>query len=218
MKKIQKLEAVDVPIADLELHPHNARQGDVGAIMQSLEAHGQFRPIVVQKSRMRVIAGNHTTQAAQLIGMETISAVLLDVDDDQALRILLADNQTGDLATSDKSILADLLEGLIGSEFGLEGTGFTGDDLDDLLVEFEPETIIEDVKEVEPIQNLPKITKPGDVWILGRHKLICGDSTTHETYRDLLTNEQVDLIFTDPPYNVATRARPLTASPFRTTT
>ena len=203
MKKIQKLEAVDVPIADLELHPHNARQGDVGAIMQSLSAHGQFRPIVVQKSRMRVIAGNHTTQAAQLIGMETISAVLLDVDDDQALRILLADNQTGDLATNDKSILADLLEGLIGSEFGLEGTGFTGDDLDDLLVEFEPETIIEDVKEVEPIQNLPKITKPGDVWILGRHKLICGDSTTHETYRDLLTNEQVDLIITDPPYNVA---------------
>jgi DNA modification methylase len=203
VKKITRLEAVDVPVGDLELHPHNARQGDIGAIMQSLEAHGQFRPIVVQKSRMRVIAGNHTLQAAQLVGMKTISAVLLDVDDDQALRILLADNQTGDQATNDPAILADLLEGLIHSDLGLEGTGFTGDDLDDLLVEFEPEIIIEDVKEVEPIQNLPKITKPGDVWILGRHRLICGDSTTHEAYRDLLTNEQVDLIITDPPYNVA---------------
>ena len=203
MQKIKRLEVVDVAIADLELHPHNPRQGDIGEIMQSLEAHGQFRAIVVQKSRMRICAGNHTTQAAQLLGWKTIAAHVLDIDDDQALRILLADNQTGDQATNDPAILADLLEGLIGSEYGLEGTGFTGDDLDNLLTEFEPEHIIEDIKEVDAIENLPKITKPGDVWILGRHKLICGDSTTHETYQALLSNHQVDLIITDPPYNVA---------------
>jgi len=203
MKKIQKLEAVDVPIADLELHPHNARQGDVGAIMQSLSAHGQFRPIVVQKSRMRVIAGNHTTQAAQLSSMKTISAVLLDVDDDQALRILLADNQTGDQATNDPSILADLLEGLIHSDFGLEGTGFTGDDLDQLIADFDLESIVEVKEDPEPVA-LPEnpVTKVGDVWILGRHRLVCGDSTTSSTTSCLLQGKLADLLFTDPPYGV----------------
>jgi site-specific DNA-methyltransferase (adenine-specific) len=199
MKKIQKLEAVDVPIADLELHPHNARQGDVGAIMQSLEAHGQFRPIVVQKSRMRVIAGNHTTQAAQLSGMKTISAVLLDVDDDQALRILLADNQTGDQATNDPSILADLLEGLIHSDFGLEGTGFTGDDLDQLIADFDLEPMAE-VKEeqIEVMEPPPNpVTKPGDVWLLGPHRLICGDS---QKILKTLPNQSAALVATDPPY------------------
>jgi len=207
MKKVDRLDIKRIKLSDTKQHPHNPRQGDVGAIVQSLEAHGQYVPIVVQASTMHIIKGNHTAQAARILGLDEIEAVILDVDDDQALRIMLADNQTGDLATNDKSILADLLESLIGSEFGLGGTGFTGDDLDELLVEFEPETIIEDIKEIEPIQNLPKITKPGDIWILGRHKLICGDSTTHETYRDLLINEPVDLIITDPPYNVAYQGR-----------
>lgn len=139
MKKLTRLEVEDVNIKELELHPDNVRHGDIGAIMQSLEAHGQFRAIVVQKSRMRVCAGNHTTQAARLLGWDAIAAHVLDVDDDQALRILLADNQTSDLATNDEQGLIDTLKALVESEMGLDGTGFDEDDLDALNFDFMPE-------------------------------------------------------------------------------
>lgn len=139
MKQHDGLKMTRVTVANLIPHPHNPRQGDVGAIMESMKAHGIYAPIVVQKSSNIIIKGNHTAQAAQLLGYKEIDAVILDVDDDQALRILLADNQTGDQATNNKGVLTDLLESLINSDFGLQGTGFHGDDLDDLVAEFKPE-------------------------------------------------------------------------------
>jgi len=141
MKQTAKLKIERLKISALELHPQNARQGDVGAICQSLEAHGQYKPIVVQRSKMRVCAGNHTTQAAQALGWTEIDAVVLDVDDDQALRILLVDNRANDLATYDNSVLTDLLEHLVRSDYGLEGTGYDGSDLDDLLADLTPEPV-----------------------------------------------------------------------------
>ena len=141
MKKVSGLKVQKVSTADLVLHPHNARQGDVGAIVQSLEAHGQYRPIVVQKSTMRVLAGNHTLQAAAALGWKEVEATIIDVDDDQALRILLVDNRANDLATYDNTVLTDLLESLVRSDFGLSGSGYDGSDLDDLLAinDFKPQ-------------------------------------------------------------------------------
>ena len=121
MKKIDALKTIQVKITDLNLHPHNPRQGDIGAIMSNIEAHGIYAPIVVQKSTMNVIKGNHTTQAAQNLGYAEVPAILLDIDDDQALRILLSDNQVGDQATNDNAILVDLLESLMTTEYTLQG-------------------------------------------------------------------------------------------------
>lgn len=140
MKPIDKIDIKLIPIKDLELHPLNFRQGDIGEIMLSLKEHGQYKPIIVQKSRMRVCAGNHTLQAAAQLGWTKIAATVIDVDDDQALRILTVDNRTSDLATNDNAILIDLLESMVRSEDGLAGTGFHGDDLDELLMdEVDPE-------------------------------------------------------------------------------
>ena len=133
MKEVSNLKITKVPIEQLSVHPHNARQGDIGAISKSLEEHGQYRPIVVQKSTMRVLAGNHTLQAAAALGWKHVEAVTIDVDDDQALRILLVDNRTNDLADYDNGVLVDLLESLVFTDIGLIGTGFTGSDLDDLI-------------------------------------------------------------------------------------
>lgn len=168
MKKIDQLELIRVKIADLNHHPSNARQGDVGAIIQSLETHGQFRPLVVQQSTMTVLAGNHTLQAAKILGWHEIEVTLIDVDDEQALRILLVDNRSSDLATYNQSHLTDLLESLVRSDFGLEGTGFEGDDLDDLITEFEPEPM--PLEEKEPKTHACpnchytwQVTKDGEV-------------------------------------------------------
>ena len=130
----RKIEYTIVNIDSVEAHPKNVRQGDIGAISESLKAHGQYRPIVVDKRTNRILAGNHTWRAAKALGWQQISAGYVETkDDDEALRILLADNRTTDLASYDDSGLAELLKQLADTEIGLEGTLFDGDDLDALL-------------------------------------------------------------------------------------
>ena len=134
----RKIEYTTVDINSIEAHPKNVRQGDIGAISESLKTHGQYRPIVVDRRTNRILAGNHTWKAAKALGWQQISAGFVETkDDDEALRILLADNRTTDLAVYDDNNLADLLKALAATDTGLEGTLFDGDDLDDLLFKLE---------------------------------------------------------------------------------
>lgn len=130
-----------VELGTVSPHPSNVRQGDIGAISESLRVHGQYRPIVVQKSTGYILAGNHTWRAAEALGWAHVSVVMVDVDDDEALRILLVDNRANDLATYDDFGLSGLLQQLLGSERELEGTGYTADDLDQLLQDIDSEPI-----------------------------------------------------------------------------
>jgi ParB-like chromosome segregation protein Spo0J len=107
-----KLRVETIPVDALTLHPRNPRQGDVGAISESLAAFGQYAPIVVQKSSGHVIAGNHRLLAARALGWKDIQVVRVDVDDQTAERILVADNRTADLATNDDAALTALLADL----------------------------------------------------------------------------------------------------------
>jgi len=122
-----------VSIGDLSTHPRNIRHGDIGAICTSLASHGQYRPIVVQRSTGYILAGNHTYQAARSLGWSDIAVTHVECDDDQALRILLVDNRANDLATYDDSALSDLLKELAATDLGLDGTLYDGDALDDLI-------------------------------------------------------------------------------------
>ena len=129
----------DLPLADLHLLPDNPRQGDIGAVSESMRANGIYQPIIVNRGThtgrpLEVIAGNHRAQAAKALGHETIPAVILDVDDEAATRIALADNRTSDLADYDNDALVAMLQNLP----DLAGTGYDGDDLDDLLRALEP--------------------------------------------------------------------------------
>jgi ParB-like chromosome segregation protein Spo0J len=128
-----KLQTVWVPIGDVRPHPRNVRQGDIGAISQSIKAHGQYRPIVVQRSTGHILAGNHTWKAAKALKCVQVAVTYLDVDDDEAVRIMLIDNRTSDHATYDDDQLAGLLAELSKTPAGFEGTGYSGDDVDDLL-------------------------------------------------------------------------------------
>ena len=134
----RKIEYTIVDINSVETHPKNVRQGDIGAISESLKAHGQYRPIVVDKRTNRILAGNHTWKAAKALGWQQINAGFIETkDEDEALRILLADNRTTDLATYDDTGLAELLKQIAETDTGLLGTMFDGDDLDDLLFKLE---------------------------------------------------------------------------------
>lgn len=131
----EELSHLAVDIDEIQNHPRNVRQGDVGAISESLRDNGQYRPIVVQRSTGFVLAGNHTLKAARALGWKKIAVTYVDCDDQRALRILLADNRTNDLATYDDSGLAELLKELADSETGLAGTMYDGDALDQLLTD-----------------------------------------------------------------------------------
>ena len=136
----RKIEYTIVDIASVESHPKNVRQGDIGAISESLKAHGQYRPIVVDKRTNCILAGNHTWKAAKALGWQQINAGFIETkDDDEALRILLADNRTTDLASYDEAQLANLLKDLANTDEGLTGTAFDGDALDQLLMDLEQE-------------------------------------------------------------------------------
>ena len=134
----RKIEYTIVDINSVQAHEKNVRQGDIGAISESLKAHGQYRPIVVDKRTNRILAGNHTWKAAKALGWQQINAGFIETkDEDEALRILLADNRTTDLATYDDTGLAELLKQIAETDTGLLGTMFDGDDLDDLLFKLE---------------------------------------------------------------------------------
>jgi hypothetical protein len=120
-------------LAELKPHPDNPRQGDVGNIAQSIKQNGWYGTIVAQRSTGYVLAGNHRLLAAKELGIDTVPVYWVDVDDEQAHRILLADNRASDLATYDDSALADILASLTETDIGLGGTGFDDNDLEALL-------------------------------------------------------------------------------------
>lgn len=122
------------PVADLRLYHRNARKGDVEAIKKSITIHGMYRPIVVNKGthtgrENEVLAGNHTLKAIRDLGWDTVPVTLVDVDDEQAAKIVLVDNKTSD----DASYNVELLTAELSALADLEGTGYSEADLDKLL-------------------------------------------------------------------------------------
>jgi ParB-like chromosome segregation protein Spo0J len=122
-----------VPLGELTEHPRNANMGDLGAVIQSIEANGFYGALVVQRSTGHVLAGNHRLKAARSVGLERVPVHYVDVDDERALRILLADNRTTRLGMDDDTAIATILLELASTTEKLEGTGYDGEDLDALL-------------------------------------------------------------------------------------
>ncbi len=118
-----------VPVDSVEPHPENARQGDIGVIAESLRVNGIYRPIVVQESSNLILKGNNTWQAVRSLGWDTIPVTFVDVTDDEAARIMLADNRLADKAGYYNTALASVLMDLD----SLDGTGFSPVDIDDVL-------------------------------------------------------------------------------------
>jgi len=129
-----------IKIDSLVEYPGNARKGNVGILVESLKVNGQYRPIIVQKSTNYVLAGNHLLKAAKRLEWDEIDAVVIDVDDERALKIVLADNRTADLGEYDHDLLHSLLKEL--EDFA--GTGYS----------------IQDIDELEKLGGAPKEEKP----------------------------------------------------------
>lgn len=188
-----------VPVDSLEYYPGNPRVGNVALIAESLRLNQQYAPIVVQRSTRYVLAGNHTLKAATSLGWPDIDAVLLDVDDEHARKIVLSSNRTADVGTYDDQALAELLESLEGD---YEGTGYDEEDLAGLLADVqELPAVLNDPDDVPETPPEP-LSQPGDAWCLGPHRLLCGDSTDIAAVETMLDGDRCDCMWTDPPYGV----------------
>lgn len=113
-----------VPLSELKVHPRNPREGDIASIAESLEENGQYRRLVVQKDTSYILAGNHTFLAARSLGWKYIDVEVIDVDDDEAETILLADNATGQRGGFNEALLAEILA----KRTSIKGTGYDQDE------------------------------------------------------------------------------------------
>ncbi len=147
-----------------------------------------------------MLAGNHVYRAARELGFQEIAVTFVDLDEEEALKLVLVDNRTSDLAGYDDALLVELLEGL----GDLSGTGFDEAALSDLLDEVAPPPYEEE--EVPPAPSEPR-TRPGDLYALGDHRLVCGDATDANDIERLMGAERAALLWTDPPYGVAYEGR-----------
>lgn len=120
--------AKKINVKDLKEYPNNARRGNVTLLMESLKVNGQYRPVVVQKSTNYVLAGNHLLRAATQLGWEEIDTVVIDCDDQAALKIVLVDNRSNDLGEYND----DYLKGLLKDLEDFSGTGYNQADIEEL--------------------------------------------------------------------------------------
>ena len=197
-----------IALSSLKFWPQNARKhGPVNheAIKASLTRFGQAEPLVVQASTMQVIGGNGRLAAMRELGWTEGDVVVLDFDDQKAGALGVALNRTSELAEWDEPVLAEILKQLDAAG-ALAGVGFSHDDLGELLDRVES---LQDPPDLDVIPEPPDeaTTRPGDLWILGEHRLLCGDSASPADLDRLLGGAPVHLVNTDPPYNVKVEPR-----------
>ena len=189
-----------------ELIPYskNARthsENQVAQIANSIIEFGFTNPVLIDGAK-GIIAGHGRLMAAKKLNLPQVPVVILDhLSEAQKRAYIIADNKLAENAGWDEEILANELHDLKEENFDLDLIGFEDQELEKLFA-----NLYEDGEQKEE-ENIPDteenpISKSGDIWILGDHKLICGDSTKLETYKTLLENELADMTFTDPPYNV----------------
>lgn len=177
---------------------NNARIHDkknLAAIKGSLTKFGQQKPIVISDKNI-VLAGNGTLAAAIALGWNEIACVKTTLDEFNSKAYALADNRSSELASWDTDILGKTLKALSDDGFNIADIGF---DFDQIFTE--PEEGLTDEDSVP--EQVDTRCKPGDLWILGNHRLLCGDSTNVQHVDRLMNGEKADMVFTDPPYGVS---------------
>ena len=194
-----------VMIDELDCDPANVRAHDsenLDAIKSSLKRFGQQKPIVVNEKGI-VIAGNGTLTAARALGWDSINIITTELDGVNATAYAIADNRTGELAEWDNEALAKQLSALqIEDEALVEAAGFRDAELTSLVDEVTG--ITEGNTDPDEVPEVPEepTAQPGQIWQLGAHRLMCGDSTSTEDVAALMGGQKADMVFTDPPYGV----------------
>jgi len=195
-------------VRELRPHPNNARthsKKQVRQIANSIAKFGFCNPVLVDDSN-HIIAGHGRVEAAKLLGIDAVPTCRLShLREAERRAYVLADNKLAEKAGWDKELLAIELHGLIELDVDIELTGFEMSEIDLILEEVREASGVASGPEdaaPEPLSG-PPVSQPGDLWVLGAHRLLCGNAQEQAAYEALLEGAKADFIFTDPPYNVA---------------
>ena len=194
-----------IPVKELNPAKYNPRKNlkpgdpEYQKLKRSISEFGYVEPIIWNKRTGNIVGGHQRYKVLLELGYKEVDCVVLDIDEQKEKALNVALNKiTGEF---DMPLLTDLLKDINDSGFDVSLTGFDADEIDILF----RDSVVAGVKEDEFDKPLPEkpISRQGDIWMLGKHKLICGDSTKPETYSMLMEGQKASLIVTDPPYNVA---------------
>ena len=169
-------------------------------LKRSIEQFGYVEPVIWNATTGRVVGGHQRLKVLQDMGMTEVDCVVVELDEEHEKALNVALNKISGEWDNDK--LALLIADLQGADFDVSLTGFEPAELDDLFKEDVKDGIKEDDFDVDAELAKPTITKSGDLWCLGPHRLLCGDSTKPESYELLMAGKKANLVVTDPPYNV----------------
>ena len=202
----QKPEFISAyPIEKLIPYARNARthsEKQVAQIAASIREFGFTNPVLID-SKDGIIAGHGRVLAAMKLQIALVPVIRLSyLTEDQKRAYVIADNKLALNAGWDEEMLRLELEALHDVGFDLGYTGFGEDELKDILG-IQETMGLTDEDDAPEVSSEPPITKPGDIWLLGAHRLMCGDSTSKEDVATLMGGELADMLLTDPPYNVA---------------
>lgn len=191
----KKLTIVTKRISELKEYENNPRKNDdaVEAVANSIHSFGFKVPVIIDSNGV-IVAGHTRVKACRKLGIEEVPCVIADdLTDEQIKAFRLADNKTSEIAQWDLDKLAEELKGI---SMDMDQFGF-----EDLEQQLGRDVMEDNFDESEALPEKP-ISKKGDVFILGDHRLMCGDSTDAESVKHLMDGSKADMIFTDPPYNV----------------
>lgn len=199
------MEFKKILISDLVPASYNPRKalkpGDAEyeKIKNSISEFGYCEPVIVN-SDMTIIGGHQRVTVLQDLGYTEIDCVVIEIDKTKEKALNIALNKiTGEW---NKEMLADLIKDLQDSDFDIGFTGFEPPEIEQLFNSVHDKKITEDDFDVDKELEKPNVAKQGDVWCLGSHRVICGDSTLPETYERLMDGKKANMVLTDPPYNV----------------
>lgn len=169
-------------------------------LKRSLEEFGYVEPVIWNKTTSHVVGGHQRLKVLLDMGVTEVDCVVVEMDAEKEKALNVALNKiNGDW---DKDKLALLIADLQGADFDVSLTGFDPGEIDDLFKDSLKDGIKDDDFDVDAELEKPAVTKLGDVWLLGRHRLVCGDSTKADTFTALMDGKLANLVVTDPPYNV----------------
>ena len=169
-------------------------------LKRSLEQFGYVEPIIWNATTGHVVGGHQRLTVLRDLGVTEVDCVVVEMDREKEKALNIALNKIS--GEWDKEKLALLIADLQGTEFDVSLTGFDPAEIDDLFKDTVKDAVKDDEFDVASELENPPFSKPGDVWKLGRHRLICGDSTKPETFELLMGEHKANLVITDPPYNV----------------
>ncbi|MBP2652187.1 MAG: methylase domain protein [Firmicutes bacterium] len=173
-------------------------------IKNSITEFGYVDPVIVNQD-LTVIGGHQRISVLKALGHTEIDCVVIDVDKTKEKALNIALNKIS--GEWNKELLADLIKDLQTLDYDVAFTGFEPPEIDELFNDVHSKEIKEDNFDVEKELQAPTMTKQGDIWLLGRHRLVCGDSTEPEVFQLLMDGKKANLVVTDPPYNVAYEAK-----------